>query len=291
MKQKKKYPAALTIAGSDSGGGAGIQADLKTFSSLGLYGTSVLTAVTAQNTLQVRSVEILPTTIVREQLKAILDDFTIHAVKTGMLPTPETVELVAWAMDTYHLPALVVDPVMESTTGSPLAKVNTGHAIRELLYKRLTLITPNITEASILSGVIIKKTPDVHLAAGVLLEQGCRAVLIKGGHIAGEHAVDMLFTPDQPMVAFSSGFIKTTNLHGTGCTLSSAIAAFLAQGYELTKAIGLAKQYVTSAILAGKDVITGRGNGPLNHFFDPKAALTYRNENDSRGGGSKLKKE
>ena len=269
MKQKKKYLTALTIAGSDSGGGAGIQADLKTFSSLGVYGTSVITAVTAQNTLQVRAVEILPTEIVREQLKAILDDFTIQVVKTGMLPTPETVEMVAWAMDTYQLPILVVDPVMKSTTGSPLTRANVSHAIRELLYKRLTLITPNIIEASSLSGVVIKKTSDVHLAAEVLLEQGCRAVLIKGGHMVGEQAVDMLFRPDQPMVAFASDFIKTANLHGTGCTVSSAIAAFLAQGYELTEAIGLAKEYVTSAILAGKEVMTGRGNGPLNHFFDP----------------------
>ena len=269
MEQKKKYLTALTIAGSDSGGGAGIQADLKTFSSLGIYGTSVVTAVTAQNTLQVRAVEILPTEIVREQLKAILDDFTIQVVKTGMLPTPETVEMVAWAMDTYHLPVLVVDPVMKSTTGSPLTRANVSQAIREQLYKRLTLITPNIVEASSLSGVIIKKTSDVHLAAEVLLEQGCRAVLIKGGHMVGEQAVDMLFTPDKPMVSFSSDFIKTANLHGTGCTVSSAIAAFLAQGYELTEAIGLAKEYVTSAILAGKEVMTGHGNGPLNHFFDP----------------------
>jgi len=269
MEQKRKYLTALTIACSDSGGGSGIQADLKTFSSLGVYGTSVITAVTAQNTLQVRSVEILPPDIVREQLKVVLDDFTIDVVKTGMLPTPETVELVAWAMDTYHLPILVVDPVMKSTSGSPLTRANVSQAIRELLYKRLTLITPNIIEASSLSGVIIKKTSDAHLAAEVLLEQGCRAVLIKGGHMVGEQAVDMLFTPDKPMVAFASDFIKTANLHGTGCTVSSAIAAFLAQGYELTEAIGLAKEYVTSAILAGKEVMTGHGNGPLNHFFDP----------------------
>lgn len=274
MEQKRKYLTALTIAGSDSGGGAGIQADLKTFSSLGVYGTSVITAVTAQNTLQVRSVEILPLDIIREQLKVILDDFAIHVVKTGMLPTPETVELVAWAMDTYHLPILVVDPVMKSTTGSPLTRANVSQAIREQLYKRLTLITPNIIEASSLSGVIIKKTSDVHLAAEVLIEQGCRAVLIKGGHMVGEQAVDMLFTPDKPMVAFSSEFIKTANLHGTGCAVSSAIAAFLAQGYELVEAIGLAKQYVTSAIMGGKEITTGHGNGPLNHFFDPKTTIT-----------------
>lgn len=157
MEQKRKYLTALTIAGSDSGGGAGMQADLKTFSSLGVYGTSVITAVTAQNTLQVRSVEVLPPEIIREQLKVVLDDFTIDVVKTGMLPTPETVELVAWAMDTYYLPLLVVDPVMKSTSGSPLIRANVSRAIRELLYKRLTLITPNIIEASSLSGVIIKK--------------------------------------------------------------------------------------------------------------------------------------
>ena len=270
MEQKKKYLTALTIAGSDSGGGAGIQADLKTFSSLGIFGTSAITAITAQNTLQVRSIEILPPHIVRDQLAAVLDDFTIHAAKTGMLPTPETVELVAWAMDAYRLPALVVDPVMRSTSGSSLVDERIVEAFRGLLYPRLTLLTPNIVEASILSGIHIKEESDIHRAADVLLGQGCRAVLIKGGHLIGGQAVDRLFTPHRPMAAFASPFIETSNLHGTGCTLSAAIAAFLAQGDELTQAIGRAKRYVTSAIEAGKDRISGRGNGPLNHFFDPQ---------------------
>lgn len=270
MEQKQTYLAALTIAGSDCGGGAGIQADLKTFSSLGLYGTSVITAITAQNTCQVRGIELLSTDIVRQQIESVLDDITIHVVKTGMLPTPEIVETVAWAVDTYHLPFLVVDPVMKSTSGSPLTRTNVSFAFRDLLYKRLTVITPNIIEASCLSGVFIRKLSDVHRAAEVLLEQGCRAVLIKGGHMVGEEAVDMLFTPDNPMVSYSSDFIKTRNLHGTGCTLSSAIASYLAQGYDLPQAVGLAKEYVTSAILAGKDVSTGQGNGPLNHFFNPR---------------------
>jgi hydroxymethylpyrimidine/phosphomethylpyrimidine kinase len=269
MEQEKKYLTALTIAGSDSGGGAGIQADLKTFSSLGVYGASVITAVTAQNTRQVRAVEVLSPQIVSSQLETVLDDIAVHAVKTGMLPSREIIEVVAQAMDKYRLPLLVVDPVMVATSGSTLVSGEIGHDFRELLYGRLTLLTPNIPEAAALSGVEIKTEADIHRAGEILLAQGCRAALIKGGHLKGKQSSDVLFTPNRAPVVFSAEFVPSDNLHGTGCTLSSAIASFLAMGHELPDAIALAKAYVTRAIQAGKDVRTGQGNGPLNHFFDP----------------------
>lgn len=265
MEQKLRYLTAITIAGSDSGGGAGIQADLHTFSSLGLFGTSVITAVTAQNTQEVRAIEVLPAHIVRAQLAAVLDDIIIDVVKTGMLPTPACIEAVAWAMDTYRLPALVVDPVLTATSGTSLTSSHIIDAFRSQLYSRLTLITPNIPEAEKLSGVPINNDADMHRAAELLLAQGCRAVLIKGGHRAGNESVDVLFTPDTPPVSFSSPFIASGNLHGTGCTLASAIASYIAMGNALPKAVEQAKAYITSAIESGKDVCTGHGNGPLNH--------------------------
>lgn len=275
MEQRKTYLTALTIAGSDSGGGAGIQADLKTFSSLGLYGTSVITAITAQNTQHVRGVEVMSPEIVRMQFESIVSDISVHAVKTGMLPTPQIIEVVAQMMDTHSLPHLVVDPVMVSTSGSALASAGIIPTFRKLLFPRLTLLTPNIPEASVLSGVEINVQSDMYRAANVLISEGCRAVLMKGGHMRGEQAVDMLFTREknEPTV-FPAPFISTFNLHGTGCTLSAAIASFLAQGYDLEPAVEKAKQYITEAILAGRNVKTGRGNnGPLNHLFNPQPMI------------------
>lgn len=264
MEQKLRYLTAITIAGSDSGGGAGIQADLHTFSSLGVFGTSVITAVTAQNTQEVRAIEVLSAHIVRAQLATVLDDITVDVAKTGMLPTPECIEAVAWAMDKYHLPALVVDPVLTATSGTSLTSSRIIDAYRALLYSRLTLITPNIPETEKLTGITIHNDADIHRAAELLLAQGCRAVLIKGGHRTGSESVDVLFTPDTAPVSFSSPFITSGNLHGTGCTLASAIASYIAKGNELAEAVGLAKAYITSAIEAGKGICTGHGNGPLN---------------------------
>jgi hydroxymethylpyrimidine/phosphomethylpyrimidine kinase len=273
MEQKKNYLTALTIAGSDSGGGAGIQADLKTFSSLGVYGASVITAITAQNTLQVRAVEALSPEMVRQQLESVLDDIPIHAVKTGMLPTREIVEVVAQIADKYRLPLLVADPVMVSTSGSKLVSGDIGHAFRELLYERSVVLTPNIPEASCLSGIEIRNESDLYRAGETLLAQGCRAVLIKGGHLRGRLSTDILFTQCHPPRTFSTEFIVSDNLHGTGCTLSSAIAAGLAMGQALAEAVETAKSYVTQAIRAGRDVQTGQGKGPLNHFFDPQPMI------------------
>ena len=276
MEQNQRYLAALAIAGSDSGGGAGIQADLKTFSSLGVFGTSAITAITAQNTRLIRAVEVLSPETVRRQIETVLDDIPIDVVKTGMLPTPEIIDVVAQAASTYGFPHLVVDPVLSSTSGTSLTTADIICAYRELLYTHITLITPNIPEATQLSGVEIQSANDMRRAAETLLEQGCRAVLVKGGHLSGQYASDTLFTSGEPPVSFSTEFIASPNLHGTGCTLASAIASYLASGHGLAEAVKQAKQYVTSAIAAGRDIFVGYGNGPLNHFFDPQPLKTKK---------------
>ena len=274
MHTPKRYPTALTIAGSDSGGGAGIQADLKTFSALGVFGTSVITAITVQNTYQVRAVEILSAQIIQSQLEAVLDDITVDVIKTGMLPTPEIIETLASTIDKYGLRTIVIDPVMVATSGARLTSANTIGSFKEILYKRLTLLTPNIPEAEALSGIKIENKTDIYKAGDIFINQGCNAVLIKGGHLQGERALDVLFSRNTDPECFSSEFIKTNNLHGTGCTLASAIAAYLSLGNDLTTSVRNAKQYISDAITAGSGVITGHGNGPVNHFFDPQLLRT-----------------
>ncbi|MDR0567393.1 MAG: bifunctional hydroxymethylpyrimidine kinase/phosphomethylpyrimidine kinase [Prevotellaceae bacterium] len=267
MNVPMRYLTALTVAGSDSGGCAGIQADLKTFSALGVFGASVITAVTAQSTVEVRAVEALSPGIVRQQLEAVLDDIPIDALKTGMLPSPEIVEVVADVIDRYALKCVVVDPVMASTSGARLAPAEVAAALRRLLYRRVSLITPNIPEAEALSGKAIRTEKDFRAAAEALLKQGCPAVLIKGGHLSSAGSVDTLFRQDGEAVSFSSPRIDTANLHGTGCTLSAAIAAYRALGQPLEAAIKSAKTYVSSAILSGSKRTLGKGHGPVDHFF------------------------
>lgn len=274
MNQKKRYPTALTIAGSDSGGGAGIQADLKAFSAMGVFGASVITAITAQNTREVRFVEVLSPELIRLQLETVLDDIIVDAVKTGMLPNPETIEAVAAIVDKYHLKRVVIDPVMVATSGARLTAAPTVSAFRELLYPRLLLITPNIPEAEALSGMQIQTEKEIYQAGEKLLSDGCRAVLIKGGHLAGAESSDILFSQGEEPVRFSSPYIQTNNLHGTGCTLASAITANLALGQEVENAIRSAKHYITQAILTGAGVETGKGHGPVNHFFEPQILKT-----------------
>lgn len=266
---QKRYPTALTIAGSDSGGGAGIQADLKTFSAIGVFGTSAITAITAQSTTEVRTFEVLSSNIIRQQLETVLDDITVDTVKTGMLPTPEVVEIVADIIDRYHLKNLIIDPVMVATTGARLSSAPTVSAIRNELFPRATLITPNIPEAEALAATEITDETGMQRAAEIILNKGCKAVLIKGGHLPGTKATDILFQQDKEPVRFSNPLIKTNNVHGTGCTLSSAIAAYMALGYSIEKAAEQAKQFIYQAILAGSDITTGKGNGPVNHFFNP----------------------
>lgn len=258
----------MTIAGSDSGGCAGMQADLKTFSALGVFGASVVTAVTAQNTREVRGVEVLSPEAVESQLRAVLEDIKVDAVKTGMLPSAEIIEVVTRVLAHYDIP-VVVDPVMVATSGARLTAASIAEAFLECL-DRFTLITPNIPEAEALSGRKIASLEDMSAAAEVLIEKGARAVLIKGGHLTGDSSTDILFRPGREPVVFASENVDTANLHGTGCTLSSAIAAFMALGADLETAIGKAKTYITSAIKAGADVATGGGHGPVNHFFAPE---------------------
>ncbi|MDR3188437.1 MAG: bifunctional hydroxymethylpyrimidine kinase/phosphomethylpyrimidine kinase [Prevotellaceae bacterium] len=266
MSTTSRYTTALTIAGSDSGGCAGIQADLKTFSALGVFGASVITAVTAQNTVEVRAVEALSPAIIRQQLEAVLDDMPVDAVKTGMLPSPEIIEVVAEAIDRYALKCVVVDPVMVATSGARLAAASVVEAFRKNLYRRVSLITPNVPEAEALSGKAIRTEEDFREAAEIMLGEGCPAVLVKGGHLSSACATDTLFRQGREAVSFSSPRIATANLHGTGCTFSSAIAAHLAQGLELEDAVRAAKACISAAIRAGSERTLGKGYGPVNHL-------------------------
>lgn len=264
-----RYPIALTIAGSDSGGGAGIQADIKTFSALGVYGASVITSVTAQNTQGVRGIQAISPEILKGQLDAVFEDMTIDAVKIGMLHNKTAATLVAETIDTYSPAFVILDPVMISTSGNKLLQDDAIEVIVKELFKRVTLVTPNIDEAEFLSGLKIRTEEDMEEAAGRLLSMGCRAVLMKGGHLQQEKMTDVLYSADQSPLILSVPAIETGNGHGTGCTLSSAIAAHLALGKTLPEAVKAAKEYITEAIRAGKEVKTGHGHGPLNHFFAP----------------------
>lgn len=266
---KYRYPVALTIAGSDSGGGAGIQADLKTFSALGVYGASVITSVTAQNTQGVRGIQAISPEILEGQLNAVFEDIKIDAVKIGMLHNKIAASLVAMTLDRFSPTYTIVDPVMISTSGSKLMEDETVEVIIKELFHRATLVTPNIDEAVFLTGISIHNEEDMKSAASKLLELGCRAVLMKGGHLKGLEMADILCEAGKEPVRFSTQTVDTYNTHGTGCTLSSAIAAYLAQGKELYQAVQLSKEYITNALLAGANVQTGHGHGPLNHFFSP----------------------
>lgn len=267
-------PRTLTIAGSDSGGGAGIQADLKTFAALGCYGMSAITAITAQNTLGVTGVHAIPAEMVAAQIDAVADDIGIDAAKTGMLGTASIVEAVAAAVDRHGLRKLVVDPVMVATSGATLSDDATAQAMVRLLFPRALLVTPNLPEASYLLGRPVTRRADMEGAAQQLIELGCQAVLLKGGHLAEagqqDSLDDLLMSADGSVRVFSHPRIDTRNLHGTGCTLAAAIASQLARGDALEQAVGTALDFVAQAIAAGANLRLGTGNGPLNHGFAPR---------------------
>ena len=265
------YPTALTIAGSDSCGGAGIQADLKTFSALGVYGASVITSVTAQNTQGVRGIQAISPEIVKGQLDAVFEDLNIDAVKTGMLHNRETVHLVAEAIKLYHPRWLVVDPVMISTSGSRLLQNDAIELIISELFPLASLLTPNLDEASFLTDMEIQSTTDMEKAGMRMLDFGCEAVLIKGGHLDSLYMVDLLCLKgqDSPLRLLSER-IDTPTTPGTGCTLSSAITAGLASGKNLVQAVTDGKEYISTALRTGADVYIGGGHGGVNHFFAPK---------------------
>ena len=265
----KHYARVLTIAGSDSGGGAGIQADLKTFAALGCYGMTAITALTAQNTKGVQGIHGIPAEFLKAQIQSVMDDIGVDALKIGMLHAPEIVDVVAWAIDHYQLKNVVLDPVMVATSGDRLIASETVQVLVRELFPRATLITPNLDEAVLLLGREISDASVLETAGRDLLAMGARAVLLKGGHLPGNDLMDLLVQPNTPSERLSSRRIHSNNVHGTGCTLSSAIAAYLALGMGLSEAVHCARQYIVQAIAHGADIITGQGHGPLNHGFAP----------------------
>ncbi len=258
---------ALTIAGSDSGGGAGIQADLKAFSALGVYGASVITAITAQNTRAVTAVHGVPTDIIAAQLDAVFNDIRIDAVKIGMLATSEIITTVAEALKFQSAP-LVLDPVMIAKSGDALLQDAAISSLRHALLPLATLLTPNLPEAAVLLGCQPATTTDaVEQHGRALLAMGPKAVLMKGGHSEGPDCVDILLSQNAPSVRFSAPRIATNNTHGTGCTLSAAIATGLAKGLQMTDAVGDAHRYLHGAIAAADGLGIGSGHGPVHHFY------------------------
>lgn len=257
-------PTALTIAGSDSGGGAGIQADLKTFAALGVYGTSAIAAVTAQNTVRVTGVELLPAAFVVQQIDAVVSDIAIDAVKTGMLGTAEIVEAVAGALDRWALSRVVVDPVIIAKSGDRLMADDAVEAVRQRLLPLATVVTPNRLEAEVLLDARVSTREDAAEAARALVARGARAVVVKGGHFDDAEVVDLLFD-GHAFHEFRHARQDTRHTHGTGCTFASAIAACLARGAALPAAVQEASDYVAGAIAHGLAI--GHGHGPLDHFW------------------------
>jgi hydroxymethylpyrimidine/phosphomethylpyrimidine kinase len=266
---ERHYPRVLSIAGSDSGGGAGIQADLKTFSALGCYGMTAITAITAQNTQGVRAIHGVPPEILKAQIEAVIEDIGVDAVKIGMLHSPEVVQVVAWAIRHYGLKRVVLDPVMVATSGDRLIAAETVQVLIKELFPLACVITPNLDEAELLLGYKIAGIEALEPAASELLALGAQAVLLKGGHLQGKQVVDVLLQPGRPALRLASSRIESRNVHGTGCTLSSAIAAHLALGLDLPQAVTQARAYILQAIAAGSEVRTGHGHGPLNHGHAP----------------------
>lgn len=268
------YPRVLSIAGSDSGGGAGIQADLKTFAALGCYGMTAITAITAQNTVGVRAIHGIPADILKAQIQAVIEDIGVDAVKIGMLHSPEIVEVVAWAIDHFNLKKVVLDPVMVATSGDTLVGQETVQVLVRQLFPRALVVTPNLDEAALLLHRDIRRIEELDAAADDLLALGANAALLKGGHLAGDDVVDVLAQPKRSHIRLQSKRIASRNVHGTGCTLSSAIAARLALGDGLEAAVRAARAYILQAIQAGANVRTGQGHGPLNHGFAPVVMQT-----------------
>ncbi len=264
----KRYRKALTIAGSDSGGGAGIQADLKTFSACGCYGMSVITAVTAQNTQGVYDIFPIPITTIEKQIDAVLSDIGADAVKTGMLHSPEVIELIAAKVKQYNIRNLVIDPVMVATSGDKLLRADAIKTLKNKLIPLAEVITPNIPEASILSGYEITSQSDLYECVRTLSPNRKVSVMLKAGHLNEDSLIDVFYNArKKETISLESQRIETLNTHGTGCTLSSAVAAFLALGFDLNTAVTKGKNYINNAIKSGRDYRTGHGHGPVHHFY------------------------
>ena len=263
-----KYYTAMTIAGSDSCGGAGVQADIKTMSALGVYAASAITAITVQNTLGVYAIQDINPEIVKGQIEAVMDDIHPDAIKVGMVNDRTTIQAIAETLKRYQgeYQHLIIDPVMVSTSGCRLMQEDALSIFIQELLPLATLLTPNIPEAEILAGMKIQNKEDIQNAA-----LGCKYVLVKGGHFQGAEKIDYLFEDGKPITSYRGISVNTRNTHGTGCTLSSAITSYLAREMDMNTAIAMAKTYLSGAILAGKDVQIGKGHGPVNHFYEPKA--------------------
>jgi hydroxymethylpyrimidine/phosphomethylpyrimidine kinase len=257
---------AVTIAGSDSSGGAGIQADLKTFSALGVYGASVITALTAQNTRGVQGIQDVPPEFVSQQIDSVFSDLAVDAVKIGMLSRPAVIEAVAAGLDRHGAQNVVLDPVMIAASGDPLLVPEAVETLRSVLLPKALVVTPNLPEAAaILDDEVAQSEAEVVSQARRIRALGPRAVLIKGGHAEGAESVDILLD-DEGVTRFPARRVATRNTHGTGCTLSSAIAASLAKGLTLRQAVGNGKRYISAAIQASDKLQIGHGHGPVHHF-------------------------
>lgn len=263
----KTYHRALTIAGSDSGGGAGIQADLKTFSALGCYGMTVITALTAQNTVSVTGIQAVPPEFIALQMDAVMTDIGADAVKIGMLHSPEVIKTVARCLQKYDCSSIVLDPVMVTRNGDKLLQDDAVQALKEYLFPLATVITPNLAEASILLGREVDEISEMADACRDLAALGCDRVFLKGGALKGTSSVDLLFERESgEILELESPRVDTPNSHGTGCTISSAITACLAKGMKLPAAVREAKVYIDGALQSGADMKIGSGHGPVHHF-------------------------
>lgn len=267
---KKIYPSVLTIAGSDCSGGAGIQADIKSISALGAYAASAITSITVQNTCGVTGIHPVPADYVEGQIEAVMTDIVPQAVKIGMIGDVAVVDAIARSLERFRPRYVVLDPVMVSTSGCELSKNEVVTAMKDRLMTYATVITPNLTEAEVLTGHTVRTVSEMKTAARELLALGCRAVLVKGGHLQGDVMCDVLQTADeeQPYL-FTASHVDSHNTHGTGCSLSSAIATYLALGESVPSAVRKAKDFVHQGIVSACDVHIGQGHGPINHFFQP----------------------
>ena len=265
-----RYPRVLSIAGADSGGGAGIPPDLKTFAALGCFGMTAITALTAQNTLGVRSIHAVPLQILADQVDAVVEDIGVDAVKIGMLHSADTVRTVASALQRHGLHKVVLDPVMIATSGAKLIDDAAIDVLVRELFPLAAVVTPNLDEAALLVGHPLQGEADMEAAAGQLLDRGASAVLVKGGHLAVDTVSDRLLARGVPPLWMRAPRIASGNTHGTGCTLSSAIACQLALGADLGEAVERARAFVRGALEAGARVRTGAGSGPLNHGWAPQ---------------------
>ena len=276
MKENKKYkvPTVLSIAGFDGSGGAGIQADTKTISSLGCYAMNVLTALPVQNTQGVKNIFDIPVEAVKEQLDCLFEDIYPDSIKIGMVHNSKLVETIANSLKDYK-GSIVFDPVMVSTSGHRLIHEETIAAIKELLFPIAQIITPNLDEVSVLVGREISSVHAMEEVADEILSLGCNAALLKGGHLQSDILTSILIQKNHVAQYFESKRVNTKNTHGSGCSLSSAIASFLARGYHLEQSTENALMYINSAIKGSKDLLIGKGNGPLNHFFNPQRLIKY----------------